>query len=71
MDLSTAAANALDALDASTEGGFVEEYEVTRQGKRVKRGTAKAQVEAAILLNALAARQSGGLCRLAKLREDE
>lgn len=71
MDLSAAAASALDALDASTEGGFVEEYEITRNGKRVRRGSPESQVKAALLLNAIAARQSGGLCKLAKLRDDE
>lgn len=71
MDLTTAAASALEALETSADGGLVEEYEITRHGKRVKRGSAESQVKAAVLLNALAARQTGGLCRLAKLREDE
>lgn len=70
MDLSTAAEYALTALENSTDGGFVEEYEITRHGKRVKRGSAKSQVEAALILNALSARQSGGLCKLAKFRGD-
>ncbi len=71
MDLSTAAESALTSLESSADGGMVEEYEVTRHGKRVKRGSAKSQIEAAVMLNALASRQSSGLCKLAKLRGDE
>jgi hypothetical protein len=64
-DYSDAASNALDALTDASEG-MVEEYEIRSNGRRVKRGRVKDQVEAAVLLQALAARQSGGLFRLAK-----
>ena len=64
-DFSTAATNALNTLN---DGSPVEEYEVTNRGRRVKRGRPLEQVEAAIRLNALAARCNGGLFRVAKFR---
>ena len=64
-DFSTAATQALNKLEA---GAPVEEYEVTNNGRRVKRGRPLEQVQAAILMNALSARCSGGLFRVAKFR---
>ncbi len=64
-DFSTAATQALNKLE---DGAPVEEYEVTHRGRRVKHGRPLDQVNAAIRLNALAARCSGGLFRLAKFR---
>lgn len=66
-DYSTASSNAADALDDASEG-LIEEYEIRTNGRRVKRGKAKDQIEAAILLEALAERRSSGLFRLAKPR---
>lgn len=66
-DYSTASSNANDALDDAADG-FVEEYEISARGRRVKRGRVKDQVQTAILLEGLAARRSGGLFRLAKPR---
>ena len=64
-DFSTAATKALTALEA---GAPVEEYEITINGRRIKRGRPLEQVDAAIRLNALAARCSSGIFRLAKFR---
>ena len=64
-DFSTAATQALNALSA---GALIEEYEVTDRGRRVKHGRPLEQVEAAIRLNALAARCTGGLFRVGKFR---
>lgn len=68
-DYSTASQNAQDALDNSTEGGLVEEYEVGPNSSRVKRGSPADQVKAAAMLEGLAARRSGGLVRLTKFRQ--
>jgi hypothetical protein len=70
-DLSTAAANALTSLNNSTEGGFVEEYEIRPGGsRRVKRGNPLDQVKAALILQGLSNRSSNGLMSLAKVRTD-
>ena len=69
-DLATAATNIVGALVESTGGGFVEEYEVRRGGRRVKRGSPVEQVDAALKLQAIAARQSSGLFGKVKLRND-
>ena len=67
-DYSDAASNAQDALDDATDG-LIEEYEIGPRGRRVKRGRAKDQIEAAILLEALAARRgAGGIFKLGKPR---
>ena len=66
-DYSTASSNADDALDNAADG-FVEEYEISSRGRRVKRGRLPDQVKTAALLEGLAARRSGGLFRLAKPR---
>ena len=65
-DYSTAASNATTALNNSTDGGFVEEYEVKDDGRRVRRGSLLDQVKAAAMLNALSNRK---LHQLPKLRE--
>lgn len=65
-DYSTASSNAQDALSNAAEG-FVEEYEITNRGRRVKRGKVADQVQAALLLEGIAARRSAGsVFRLAK-----
>lgn len=65
-DYSAASSNAQDAL-ANAADGFVEEYEITSRGRRVKRGRVTDQVSAALLLEGVAARRSAGsLFRLAK-----
>lgn len=66
-DYSTAASEALDALNDS--GGQVEEYEVRTNGRRVRRGTPKDQLQAALTLNFLAARST--ICNLAKPRNPQ
>lgn len=70
-DYSTAAAAAISALNASADGGLVEEYEVRRDGRRVRRGKARDQIEGALLMEALAARRSRGLFSVAKRRPAE
>lgn len=64
-DFGTAATQALNKLE---EGAPVEEYEVTNRGRRVKHGRPLEQVNAAIRLQALAARCTGGLFTVAKFR---
>lgn len=65
-DYSTASSNAQDALANSAEG-FVEEYEITNRGRSVKHGKVTDQVQAALLLEGIAARRSSGsIFRLAK-----
>lgn len=67
-DYSTAASNAEDALADAAEG-LVEEYEIGPNRRRVKRGKPQDQVQAALLLEAFAARRAaGGIFRLAKPR---
>ena len=67
-DYSTSSSNANTALNNSTDGGLVEEYEIGPRTRRVKRGKLTDQVEATVKLEALAARRSSGLFRLAKFR---
>ena len=69
-DLSQAAQAAVNSLAASTAGGFVEEYQVGNGQRRVRRGMLADQVNAAIKLDAIAARRSSGLFGLARFRED-
>lgn len=57
-DYSTASSNATDALDNAADG-MVEEYEIRTTGRRVKRGKLLEQVQAAAMLEGLAARRSG------------
>lgn len=65
-DYSTASSNAEAALNNAADG-FVEEYEITNRGRRVKRGKVVDQVQAALLLEGIAARRSAGsVFRLAK-----
>lgn len=59
-DYSTAANNAADSLTSSAEGGMVEEYEIGRGKRRVKRGKPTEQVHAALLLEGIAARRANG-----------
>lgn len=56
-DYSTASANASESIESATEG-FVEEYEIRSNGRRVKRGSLVEQVKAASLLEGLATRRS-------------
>lgn len=68
-DLSTAAENAVNALAASAEGGFVESYKIGN--REVVRGNPADQVDAALKLQAVAARRAGGgPFRLSKFREE-
>lgn len=69
-DLSTASTSIIDALANSAGGGMVEEYEVGRGRRRVKRGKVTEQVDAALKLSAIVARQSSGLFGKAKLRSE-
>jgi hypothetical protein len=65
-DYSTASQNAADALVDSADG-LVEEYEIRTNGRRVKRGRLQDQIQAAALLEGLAARRAGrAICNLAK-----
>lgn len=70
-DYSTSSSNANSAINNSSEG-LIEEYEISQSGRRVKRGSLKGQIEAAVMLEGLAARRaSGGLFRVAKLQDPE
>jgi hypothetical protein len=66
-DYSTAAGNASDALNDASEG-LIEEYEIRTNGWRVKRGRIPDQVQAAALLEGLAARRSGGIFSVSRMR---
>lgn len=67
-DYSSASSNAEDALANAAEG-LVEEYEIGPNRRRVKRGKLQDQVQAAALLEGLAARRAGGgIFKLAKPR---
>lgn len=68
-DYSSAADAAEDAITAAAEGGFVEEYQ--HRNLRVRRGRLVEQVQSLAMLNGLAARASGGVCRLAKFQEPQ
>lgn len=69
-DYSTASTNATTSLNESTDGGFVEEYEVAPGRRRVKRGKPMEQVQAALLLEGIAARRSAGsMFRVAKMKD--
>lgn len=57
-DYSEAASNANEALTSSSDG-LIEEYEIRKDGRRVKRGKASDQITAAALLEGLAARRGG------------
>lgn len=70
-DLSDAAQSAIDAIASSASGGFVEEYRVGPQGRMVRRGKPIEQVDAALKLEAISARRTYGLFRLAKLRGEQ
>lgn len=61
--------NAQTALEAAIGGDLVEEYEIRKDGQRVKRGTVKSQLEAATLLEGLIHRRANGMFRVAKLQE--
>jgi hypothetical protein len=71
-DYTAASAAALTALNSSADGGMVEEYEIQSGSsrRRVKRGKAVDQIASSVMLEGLAARRaSGGLFRVAKLRD--
>lgn len=67
-DYSTASTNAQDALTDAADG-LVEEYEIRPNYRRVKRGRIPDQVQAAVLLEGLAARRVSGIFRLAKPKD--
>lgn len=61
-----------DAADAAAEGlaeGLIEDYEVRNNGRRVRRGDPLRQVQAAAMLEGLAARRAGSIFKLAKFTE--
>jgi len=64
-DYSTASQSAQEQLESSSDG-MIEEYEIRSNGRRVKRGRLQDQVQAAALLEGLAARRSGKLFHLAR-----
>lgn len=68
-DYSDLATSAAAAIEAGADGGFVEEYQ--HRNLRVRRGRVVEQVQAIATLNGLAARASGGVCRLAKFQEPQ
>jgi len=57
------------ALETAIGGGLVEEYEVSNDRRRVKRGSAESQISALARLEGLIARRSGGFIRVAKMQE--
>jgi len=61
--------NAQTALDAAISNDLIEEYEISNDKRRVKRGSVKSQIETMARLNGLVSRQSGGMFRLGKLQE--
>lgn len=67
-DYSTASSNANDAINSSSEG-LVEEYEIRSNGRRVKRGALKDQIDAVARLEGLANRRSGGMFRVGKFKD--
>ena len=70
-DYSTASDNAGDALETAAEG-LVEEYEIRTNGRRVKRGRVIDQVQAAAMLEGLAARRSrNALFNVAKFKSPQ
>ena len=69
-DYSTASTNAQDALEDAAEG-LIEEYEIRTNGRRVKRGRVQDQVQAAAMLEGLAARRSRGIFSLAKFKNPQ
>lgn len=64
-DYSTASQSAQEQLESSSDG-MIEEYEIRSNGRRVKRGRLQDQVQAAALLEGLAARRHGKLFHLAR-----
>lgn len=69
-DYSTASENAQDALEDAAEG-LIEEYEIRTNGRRVKRGRVQDQVQAAAMLEGLAARRSRGIFTLGKFKNPQ
>ena len=68
MNYSGASAAAAAALSDTASAGFPEEYDVRPNGKRVRRGNAINQIQAAVLLEAMAdRRESGSPFRVAKM----
>lgn len=57
------------ALNTAINEDLVEEYEIRKDGRRVKRGSVKSQIEASVMLEGLVARRSGGMFRVAKMQE--
>lgn len=59
-DYSATATSINDALATSAGAGMIEEYEAGRGRVRVKRGKPTEQVQAALLLEGIAARRANG-----------
>jgi len=56
-------------LETAIGNGLVEEYEVSKDKRRVRRGSVASQIDALARLEGLAARRSGGMFRVAKMQE--
>ncbi len=61
--------DAKTALGAAIGDGLVEEYEISKDRRRVRRGSVKDQVDALARLGGLVDRQSNGLIRIGKITE--
>lgn len=69
-DLSSLASNALTGLTDAASGGLVEEYQVGKGTKRVRRGTIRDQVDAVLKLQKHANRAANGMCARGRIRGD-
>lgn len=62
--------SASDAVASSLGEGLIEEYEIAPNKRRVKRGAVQGQVQAAAMLEGLAARRAaGGIFNVAKTKD--
>lgn len=68
--MSTNYDNARSNLDSAMTNGLVEEYDISGNSHKVKRGSLQGQIDALTKLEGLVARRaSGGLLKLAKFKE--
>lgn len=70
-DYSTAAASAQEALEDSTDGGFIEEYRIGSNFRQVRHALPLDQLRAATMLEGLAARRSRGIFTLARMKNPQ
>lgn len=68
-DYSTIASGIAASIASASEDGIVEELQ--HGSKRVRFGRVVEQAQTLAMLNGLAARASGGVCRLAKFQEPQ